>query len=119
MNMIRTAIEKFNKTMGVTGALVCTYDGILIEGQISERFDRDMLSALASSVGLALKNACKEMAFSSYSQYHITASRGDMVISDLGSSLFVVILEKGIDIGSVNAEMFQTANQIKKIVSMD
>lgn len=118
MSALKQVLEKFNSNKGIVGSLVCTRDGILIEADLSERFEKETLSALVSSVTLAVSNTCKNLEFENFSSYHIVANKGDMIISDLEKSIFVVMLEKGADKSAINVEIFQTATQLKKLVAI-
>ncbi len=114
MSVLKLVLEKFNDNPGVAGSIVCTRDGILIESRLSERFNDDTISALVSSVGLMLNNVCRSLDYEPFSRYHMFASRGNVIIVDLGKSFFVALLEKTVDSAQINVAIYQAANELKK-----
>lgn len=114
MSVLKLILEKFNHNPGVAGSVVCTRDGILIESRLSERFSDETISALVSSVGLTLNNVCRNLDYECFSRYQIFASKGNLIIVDIGKSFFVALLEKHADPAQVNVAIYQAANELKK-----
>lgn len=114
MSGLRLILENFNDNPGVAGSIVCTRDGILIESRLSERFNDEMIAALVSSVGLTLNNVCLNLNYECFSRYQIFASRGDVIIIDIGKSFFVALLDREADPARVNVAIYQAANELKK-----
>lgn len=115
MSQIKPLLGKFNKSEGVIGSLVCTHDGMIIESMLSERFDREMISALISSVGLSLSIACGELGYDYFSRFLVTASKGNVLLANLGKSFFVGVLDKNIDKHKINVAVYQVTNELKKL----
>lgn len=115
MSQIKPILGKFNESSGVIGSLICTHDGIIIESDIGERFDREMISALVSSMGLSLSNASKEFGYDYFSRFHISASKGTVVMANLGESFFVGLLEKKVETEKINVALYQATNELKKL----
>jgi len=118
MNGIKATLKKVAAKPGIAGALVCGHDGIVVESHLSERFNPDSLSALASAIDVAVGNACKGASFGKYTRYQVSANHGGIIITDLGRSLFVVITDAAANIAQVNVEVFQASNEIKKQVNL-
>jgi predicted regulator of Ras-like GTPase activity (Roadblock/LC7/MglB family) len=114
MTSIKLALEKLNKRPGVAGSLVCGRDGMIIETALGERFNGEVLAAMASSVDIAIVNACAAVKFHRYTRYQVVSNNGQMIITDLGRFLFVVILEANANLPQINVEIFQASNEIKK-----
>ena len=115
MSQIKPILGKFNESNGVVGSLICTHGGIIIESAISERFDREMISALVSSVGLSLSNATRELGYEHFSRFHVSASKGTVVLANLGESFFVGLLEKKVETEKINVAVYQATNELKKL----
>lgn len=118
MNPIKAVLERFNRTGGVTGSLICGHDGIIIESALSERFNSDELAALASSVSLSVAAACEEFGYLRYTRYQMVANKGTVIIANVGRGLFVAILERDAEPSTVNVNLFQAANEIKKMANL-
>ncbi len=118
MISIKVILEKLNRRAGVVGSLVCSHDGMVVESALGDRFDGEALAALASSVDMAIGNGCKAIEFHRYTRYQITSSSGNLILTDLGKSLFVVILDASADLPQINVEIFQASNEIKKHVNI-
>ncbi len=114
MSGLKLILEKFNGNPGVAGSIICTRDGILIESLLSERFNDETIAALVSSVGLTLNNVCRNLDYECFSRYQIFASRGNVIIMDIGKSFFVALLAREADPAQINAAIYQTANELKK-----
>lgn len=114
MSVLSLILEKFNDNPGVVGSIVCTRDGILIESRLSERFNDETISALVSSVGLTLNSVCRSLDYEKFSRYQIFASKGDVIIVDIGKSFFVALLDKATDSAQINVAIYQAANELKK-----
>jgi len=115
MSGIKPILSRFNSVEGAIGSLVCTPDGIVIEVQISERFDKDVISAFISSVALSLKTACETLGLDEFSRYQMDATKGNVLLVNLGKSYFVAILEKEADPVKINVALYQTTNELKKM----
>lgn len=115
MSEIKPLLKKFNQSAGVIGSLICTHDGMIIESELSERFDREMVSALISSVGLSLSTACGELGYNYFSKFHVTASKGNVLLANLGKSFFITLLDRGVDTQKINVAVFQITNELKKL----
>ena len=115
MSQIKPLLSKFNKSAGVIGSLICTHDGMIIESELSERFDREMVSALISSVGLSLSAACDELEYNNFSKFIVTASKGNVLLANLGKSFFIGLLDRSVDTQKINVAVFQVTNELKKL----
>lgn len=115
MSQIKPLLSKFNKSAGVIGSLICTHDGRIIESELSERFDREMISALISSVGLSLSTACGELGYDYFSRFLVTASKGNVLLANLGKSFFIGLLDRSVDTQKINVAVFQVTNELKKL----
>ena len=115
MSLIKPLLSKFNKNEGVMGSLICTHDGMVIESEIGERFDREMISALISSVGLSLSTACGELGYGHFSRFLVKASKGNVLLANLGKSFFVGLLDRAVDSQKINVAVFQVTNELKKL----
>ncbi|MBI5179154.1 MAG: roadblock/LC7 domain-containing protein [Nitrospinae bacterium] len=118
MSGIGMVLKKICAKPGVTGALVCGHDGLVVESALGERFDPDALSALASAIDMALANTCTDAGFGKYSRFLVSANNGGMIITDLGRSLFVVVTDSSANVAQINVEVFQASNEIKKQVNL-
>ncbi len=114
MSRLKAILEKFNRNEGVEGALICGHDGIVVESALAERFNSHEMAALVSSVHLAVGNCVEDFKYGRANRFQMTSQNGSLVISDLGRGLFVAVLSGGADAAAINAEIFQTANEIKK-----
>jgi predicted regulator of Ras-like GTPase activity (Roadblock/LC7/MglB family) len=114
MSQIKPILGRFNEAEGVIGSLVCTHDGIIIESELSERFDREMISALISSVGLALSTTCNELGYEYFSRFYLSATKGNILLANLGKSFFVGLLEKKVDQQKINVAVYQATSELRK-----
>lgn len=118
MTPIRTILEKFNRARGVAGSLICGHDGIIVESSLSERFDPDEIAALASSANLSVAGICEDLDYQRHTRYQIVATKGSVIIVNLGRGLFVAILDRDTEAADININIFQTANEIKKVANL-
>lgn len=114
MSQLKTILEKFNRSGGVEGSLICGHDGIVVESALGARFNAHEMAALVSSVHLAVANGVEDFKFNRANRYQMASRNGSLVVCDLGRGLFVAALAGGTEAAAINAEIFQAANEIKK-----
>ncbi|MBI5638762.1 MAG: roadblock/LC7 domain-containing protein [Nitrospinae bacterium] len=114
MSQLKAILEKFNRTEGVEGSLICGHDGIVVESALGARFNAHEMAALVSSVHLAVANGVEDFKFNRANRYQMASRNGSLVVCDLGRGLFVAALAGGTEVAAINAEIFQAANEIKK-----
>ncbi|GMT42504.1 MAG: hypothetical protein IEMM0002_0915 [bacterium] len=117
-SLLEPVLKKFNGNAGVVGSLVCTRDGMLIESSLSERFNDELISALVSSVCLVIDSVCLNLECSGFLNYRVSASSGDMIIVDLGRSIFVAILSNTAELSLINVALYQVTAELKKQASL-
>jgi predicted regulator of Ras-like GTPase activity (Roadblock/LC7/MglB family) len=114
MNQLKTVLDKFNRSEGVEGSMICGHDGIVVEEALGGRFNASEMAALVSSVHLAVTNGVEDFKFNRANRYQMASRNGSLIICELGRGLFVALLAGGADPGAINIQIFQAANEIKK-----
>lgn len=118
MSQLKAILEKFNRNEGVVGSLICGHDGIVVETALGDRFNANEMAALVSSVHLAVANGVEDFKFNRANRYQMASQSGSLIITDLGRGLFVAALTGGADTAAINGEIFQAANEIKKLANL-
>lgn len=119
MNPLKVVLKNLCGPGGMTGALVITKDGMLIESHLDADTNGETLGAFMSQVALTIKNGLAPMGHIGFTRYIMQSSQGKIYLEDLGKSLLIALSGLDIDNGKVNVALFQAANEIKKTGRID
>ncbi|MBF0171167.1 MAG: roadblock/LC7 domain-containing protein [Nitrospinae bacterium] len=119
MNPLKGALKNLCGPGGMTGALIITKDGMLIESHLEGDVRGETLGAFMSQVALTIKNGMAPMGHTAFTRYIMQSSQGKIYLEDLGKSLLIALSGLDVDSGKVNVALFQAANEIKKTGRLD
>jgi len=102
---MRTVLSKLNKTAGVRGSLIVNKDGIVVASDLSVDIDETGVGAVSSSILASLEAAVKRINLGKLQRYVITGSENRIAIVDAGPALLLIVLQKDVNLGMVNAEI--------------
>jgi predicted regulator of Ras-like GTPase activity (Roadblock/LC7/MglB family) len=113
VNQIAITLERLcNKE--ITGSLVITKDGMVVE---SCNIDKELgitLGAYMSQIALMVRNSIKNMGKNGFSRYIIESNTSKMFLVDLGTSALLALANKESNEEEINVALFQAANELKK-----
>lgn len=115
---MRSILAKLNKTQGVRGSMVVNRDGIVVASEFSFDADEAGIGAIASSILAALDGAVKRIQLGKLKRFTLAGSECKMLIVDAGPALLLVVLQRDVNMGLVNFEIKEAANQVVEKAKM-
>lgn len=114
MTNISQILQSLNKINKIKGSMVITTEGIIISSEINIDVDKDRLSAFCSDIGLSITNSLNKIESKPFLRYIINSDKWKLCFINIGKSYLIVISEVGIDITTLNVELYRTADLLKK-----
>ena len=111
---MREILIRLGTYPGVLGCLVATSDGIVVDSHL-EGMDEDAAAALVSSLLVHTADLLDRDGGSRMDQLELRASRGKIIVSDLGSAYLVVVTDRGLDLDQGRIEIRSAANALRKV----
>ncbi len=109
------ALRDLIRVPGVLGALVATTDGIVVTSRLDTGLDEDAAAALVSSLlacTTALLGNCGQPRAS---RLVLRASRGKIIVTDLGHSYLVVVIDRDLDLSQGLVEIESAARELRRL----
>lgn len=119
MNSLKSTLKILCNNKQISGALVITKDGMIIESDLGDKFDGETIGAFMSLVAVTIKNSLNSMGHEDFTRYVMQSDNGQIYLVDMGKSFLISLTERDIDTGEINIALFQAANGIKKMGRFD
>jgi len=111
---MRDVLIRLGTYPGVLGCLVATSDGIVVESHL-EDMDQDAAAALVSSLLVHTADLLDSDGGARMDQLELRASRGKIIVSDLGSAYLVVVTDRGLDLDQGRIEIKSAAKALRRM----
>ena len=92
------ALERLCAQHGILGALVATKDGIVVRSHLDPGMDDEASAALVSSLLTSTTSLLGKAGRESMEQIVLRASRGKIIVTDLGNAYLVVVTDRNLDL---------------------
>jgi predicted regulator of Ras-like GTPase activity (Roadblock/LC7/MglB family) len=115
---MRDVLEQLSSTPGIVGSLVATTDGMVVYSCLRGGLDEDAAAALVSSLLTSTVGLLSNCGRSRMEQLVLQASRGKIIVSDLGNAYLVAVTDRNLNIDQGFLEIKSAANSLRKLGRM-
>lgn len=100
---------------GFLGAMVATKDGIVVKSHLQAGMDDDASAALVSALLTSTTSLLGNVGLAGMEQIVLRASRGKIVVADLGIAYLVVVADRNLDLDSGMLEIKSASKALSRI----
>ncbi len=111
-------LDELGAHPGIRGALVATTDGIVVQARLKHGLDEDVAAAFVSSLLQSTMRLLGECGHDRMEHLVLKASRGTIVVTDLGHSYLVVVTERNLDVNQGLLEIKSAAKTLRRLGCM-
>ena len=111
---MRELLAKLGANPGVIGCLVATTDGIVVESHLAD-MDQDAAAAFVSSLLVHAAGLLTRFGHSRMEQFELRASRGKIIVTDLGNAYLVVVTDRALDLDQGRVEIKSAAKALSRM----
>jgi predicted regulator of Ras-like GTPase activity (Roadblock/LC7/MglB family) len=104
-----------NRVPGILGSLVATTDGMVVVSKLKTDLDEDAAAALVSSLLSGTMALLDECGRPRMDQLVLRASRGKIIVTDLGHSYLVVVTDRNLDLNQGLIEIKSAAQTLRRL----
>ncbi|MAG56314.1 MAG: hypothetical protein CMJ83_08495 [Planctomycetes bacterium] len=108
-------LERLGDNPGIVGSLVATTDGIVVQSRLRSGMDEDAAAALVSSLLTSTVGLLGECGKARMGQLVLRASRGKIIVTDLGNAYLVVVTDRNLDLNQGLLEIKSAAKTLTKL----
>ena len=100
---------------GIIGCLVATTDGMVVAARLGGGLDEEAAAALVSSLLSGTVKLLKDCGEPRMESLILRASRGKILVNDLGNSYLVVVTDGHIDLDQGQLDIQSAAQQLQRL----
>ncbi len=119
MTSISEILKRLNKLDKIKGSMVITIEGMIISSEFNMEVDNEKLSAHFSNMGLTITNSLIKIQKEPFSRYIVDSDKWKLCFSNISKSYLIVIADLDIEKVTLNVELFQALNMLKKIERLE
>ena len=108
-------LEQLSSQPGILGSLVATTDGIVVQSKLRGGMDEEAAAALVSSLLTHTVGLLTECGRPRMEQLELRASRGKIIVTDLGNAYLVVVTDRNHDLSQGQLEIRSAAKTLSKM----
>lgn len=112
---MREVLTSLNECPGVIGSLVTTTDGMLVASELRNGPDEEAAAALVSSLIAGTSSLLTEFGRPRLRELVLRASRGKIIITDLGNAYLVTVTDASIDLDQGLLEIRSAAKALRRL----
>lgn len=109
------ALDSLRAHPGILGCLVATTDGIVVQSRLGDDLDEDAAAAFVSSLLASTVHLLGECGRPRMEQLVLRASRGTIIVTDLGHSYLVVVTNRSLDLKQGLLEIKSAAKSLRRL----
>lgn len=119
MITLKSVLKSLCGSKGVSGALIITKDGMVIDFNLPPPYNAETLAAFMSQIAVTITNSLAGLGVNEFTRYVMQSGQSKIYIVDLGKSALIALADVDVDAGEINVALFQAANTIKKTGRID
>lgn len=108
-------LESLNQVPGVLGSLLGTSDGMVVAARLKGELNHEAAAALVSSLLVGTTALLDECGRPHMEQIVLRASRGKIIIIDLGHTYLMVVTDRNLDLNQGLVEVRSAAQSLRKL----
>ncbi len=108
-------LDELNTRAGITGSLIATPDGIVVASRLRGILDPDTAAALISSLLAGAQAVVQQCGDRPMSRLVMVATRGKVIVTDLGNAYLVVVTDRHINLDQGLLEIESAAQSLRKL----
>lgn len=117
MSTIREILQKINKIDKVTGSVLSSYEGIIIESNLREGKDDVLQAGIASQKLTKIKDALGRLSLGGLKQMYLYGASGNQCLFEFKGKFLIVNCHKDANINYVSLELQPLIEDIDKILT--
>jgi predicted regulator of Ras-like GTPase activity (Roadblock/LC7/MglB family) len=95
--------------------MVVTQDGMVVDSLIGKSLREEVVGAMAASLILGTKRALEKAGRPPFESLNAVSTHGKIVVADTGAAFLVVVLDRGIDLGSAELEIRSAVRKVRNL----
>lgn len=108
-------LDDLNSRPGILGSLVATPDGMVVAARLHGGFDPETAAALTSTLLAGAHEVGYQCGDQPVSRFVLVATRGKVIMIDLGNAYLVVLTDRHIDLNQGLIEIESSAQALRKM----
>lgn len=117
MSSVRDILQKINRIDKVTGAILSSYEGIIIDSLLREGKDDTLQAGVSSHKLTKIKEICQRLNFGNLHQLNLYGADGMQCLYAFSGKFLVVNCHKDANINYVSMELKPLIQEINLILS--
>lgn len=119
MSNISQILQNLNKINMIQGSMIITLEGIIISSELNIDIEKERLAAFCSAMGLTISKSFKKIGTKPFLRYIVNSDKWKLCFINIGKSYLIVISDMDIDIITLNMELYNAVNLLKKTGRLD
>ena len=111
---MREVLDQLGAYPGIVGSLVATTDGMVVASHLNG-MDEEVAAALVSSLLTHTVGLLTECGRPRMEHLELFASRGKIIVTDLGNAYLIVVTERRLDLNQGMLEIKSAATALRRI----
>ena len=112
---MKEILSDLRERPGILGCMVTTTDGMVVTSNLGGGLDEDAAAALVSSLLRGISGLLEGCGVSHMESLVLRASRGKILVSDLGNSYLVVVTDGHLDLEQGLLDIQSAAQHLQKL----
>jgi uncharacterized protein len=108
-------LDGLNARPGIRGSLVATPDGMVVAARLNGTFDPEVAAALTSTLLAGAHEVGEQCGQQQVHRFVLVATRGKVIMLDLGNAYLVVLTDRHIDMSQGLIEIESAAKALRKM----
>jgi predicted regulator of Ras-like GTPase activity (Roadblock/LC7/MglB family) len=118
MGKIQDVVGELRQVAGVKGVAVVTHDGLVVATALEQGTSPDVIGGLASYLLMTTNKSLAEGGLGGCARLSLHATHGKAVFVDLTDSCLVVMVDQFVDPASLQREIDDAANRLRRAARM-
>lgn len=110
-------LSKINKIDKVSGCIISSYDGIILDSSLREGIDADLQAGIGSHKVTRIKDSFKRLEFGDVTQIILYGKEGNQCIYDFNGNLLLINCDKTANINFIGIELEPLVEEIRKVLA--
>ena len=113
---VHEILYELDRSKGVLGSLVVSEDGMLIASDLKVDMDEEVVAALGATIVRRFREALIRIGGDPFIEGFIEASGGNLLFSQAGPNVLIVLTERGINIGFARLKIEEARRKIEEVL---
>lgn len=108
-------LYELGRSKGVIGSLVVSEDGMLIASDFKVEMEEDVVAALGANIVRHFREVLSHMDGGPFVYGFIEASGGNLLFSQIGTNILIVLTERGTNVGLARLKLEEARRKLEAL----